>query len=316
MATKRGLQPAGAAILCVLLLGCATTSESDTAPPVDQAQPAGSALHWEEFLDDAAGLDTVAVASKPQSPVRDSGRRFMTKCVGHGDVSVLLISGYMTPMANWEDVQAKIGSLARVCAYDRLGIGRSRPLPPRQTFESFAVDADRLIDALHLQRPVVVVGHSLGGPIAMTWVTSHPQDTAGVVLVDAPDAGFNQWQSEVMTEADKAKFGDPLAPASGDPEHFDATTAYGQLTRLPTLGDRPMMVLTHDPTHPEGVESGMSGVAPGEETREAWLQAQARWAEFSDISELVTVDGTGHFIQTQDPDAVVAAILATMHAAN
>ena len=316
MATKPGLHPVGAAVVCVLLLGCTTTSESDSAPTVDQAQPAGSALHWDEFLDDAAGLDTVAVASKPQSQVRDSGREFMTKCVGHGDVSVLLISGYMTPMENWEDVQAKIGSLARVCAYDRLGIGRSRPLPPRQTFESFAADADRLIDALHLPRPVVIVGHSLGGPIAMTWAASHVQDTAGVVLVDAIDAGFNQWQSEVMTEADKAKFGDPFAPAAQDPEHFDATTAYGQQTRLPTLGDRPMMVLTHDPTHPDGMESAMSEIVPREETREAWLQAQSRWAEFSDISELVTVDGTGHFIQTQDPDAVVAAILATMHAAH
>jgi pimeloyl-ACP methyl ester carboxylesterase len=136
------------------------------------------------------------------------------------------------------------------------------------------------------------------------------------VLVDAPDAGFNPWLAEVMTEADKTEFGDPFAPASGDPEHVDSTTAFGQLSRLPTLGDRPMMVLTHDPTHPDGVESAFSGVVPREETREAWLRAQSRWTGFSDISELVTVDGTGHLIQTQDPDAVVAAILATMDAAH
>ena len=139
----------------------------------------------EYLLDQAATMETVDVDGVALSPIQEPGRQFMTRCVGDGDASVLLVSGWTAPQEEWSGVQAKVGSVARVCSYDRLGIGESGPLPPRQTFETFASDIDILIDALELSRPVVIVGHSLGGPMAMTWASSHVTDTRGVAAEES-----------------------------------------------------------------------------------------------------------------------------------
>ena len=263
-------------------------------PDASSAAPA----QWADFLDDAEALEKVAVVSVDQGPVRVSGRRFQTKCVGEGGPSVMLVSGQGTPLENWDEIQARIGSVARVCAYDRLGFGRSGQPPPRQTFDTFAEDLDGVIDAVDLERPVVLVGHSLGGPVTMTWATSHLDDTAGVVLVDASSASFVHWYTARMRA-----------------EHLDNRAAWAPLRSLPSLGDIPLVVLTHDPDNPESVEFAMTDRDP-ESVREAWIEGQREWEQFSDDSELVTVDGAGHFIHHQVPTAAEAAILRAMGTPN
>jgi len=287
------------------LVACSGESQK----PVD---PTAAAPRWASHLEEAQGLGGVDVASVAQTPVKVSGRRFMTKCVGDADQAVLLVSGWTAPMQEWEAVQSKVASVARVCAYDRLGIGRSGPLPARQTFRTFADDIDDLVQALGLRGPIVIVGHSLGGPIAMTWASEHLSDTAGVVLVDAPDATFFQWQAGAMTDEQKASLYDPMASAADDAEHVDRPAAYPELADLNSLESQPLEVLTHDPASPNGIETDLSGGIPEATTAKEWLDAQRRWEAFSSSSELVRVEGVGHSIHQDDPDAVVAAILAAL----
>jgi len=189
------------ALAILALVACTNGPEANSE---DSAAPSAEPARWADFLDDAKALDTVALVSVDQSPVRVAGRRFQTRCVGEGEPNVMLVSGQGTPLENWDEIQARIGSIARVCAYDRLGIGTSGKPPPSQTFATFAKDLDGVIDALALQRPLVVVGHSLGGPIAMRWATSHSDDTAGAVLVDSASAHFVDWYTAGMSAAEKA----------------------------------------------------------------------------------------------------------------
>jgi pimeloyl-ACP methyl ester carboxylesterase len=290
-----------------VLAACGSTPKSAPAGTASEEAP-----QWARQLDKAEALSGPDISQVAQTRVKDAGRHFVGKCVGHGDAGVLLVSGWTGPLEDWEAVQSKLASVARVCSYDRLGIGGSGPLPPRQTFKTFAADIDRLVDALELRRPIVVVGQSLGGPIAMTWASEHLSDTAGVVLVDAPDAAFFRWQAAAMTEEQKAEMYDPMAAAADDAEHVDRPAAYPELDDLASLGSRPMEVLTHDPSSPNGIESDLSAEVPEKETSKEWLEAQHRWAAFSSKSELVTVEGTGHSIQQDDPGAVVAAVLAAL----
>ena len=293
-------------------LAVAACGSSHEAGSEDQASPSAEPARWVTFLDDAEALDKVAVVSVDQSPVRVMGRRFQTRCVGKGASNVMMVSGQGTPLENWDEIQATVGSVARVCAYDRLGIGTSGKPPPSQTFTTFAEDLDGVIDALALQRPLIVVGHSLGGAIAMTWATSHPRDTAGVVLVDSSSAHFVDWYAARMSAEEKAAPQDPV----DNPEHVDDQVAWAQLRNLPRLGDVPLVVLTHDPSNPDSVEHHMPERDP-EDVAEAWVEGQRQWALLSDESELVTVQGAGHFIHHNIPSAVTAAILqATALSAN
>ena len=81
---------------------------------------------------------------------------------------------------------AMLGELARDCrviAIDRPGSGYSKR--PLRSSASLAVQADviaGLIDALQLDRPVVV-GHSLGGAVALATALRHPDKISALALI-------------------------------------------------------------------------------------------------------------------------------------
>jgi pimeloyl-ACP methyl ester carboxylesterase len=58
-----------------------------------------------------------------------------------------------------------------------------RKAVPGATLETLAQDLGKLIDAKHLNRPVLI-GHSMGGTLAMSFAADHSDRIAGVVAVD------------------------------------------------------------------------------------------------------------------------------------
>src|SRR4051812_27302563 len=139
----RGL---AAALLAVPLAvsGCAGSGAGDGSASggTPRAEPSQPALH----------------------STRAAGHQMSYRCMGDpSDPSVLLLAGFNTELEHaWDAVQPSISSFARVCAYDRLGVGNSDPPPARQTFADLADQMDAVVTALHLHRPVVLVAHSLG----------------------------------------------------------------------------------------------------------------------------------------------------------
>ena len=109
-------------------------------------------------------------------------------------------------MEYWGDLPTRLGATARTCMYDRLGVDRSDAAPPVQTFEDIAADLDGVISALRLPRPVVLVAHGLGGPIAVTWAASHQPDARALVLLDADPPG---WQAALPSLLPPPDPGDP-----------------------------------------------------------------------------------------------------------
>jgi pimeloyl-ACP methyl ester carboxylesterase len=226
-------------------------------------------------------------------------------CVGQGEPAVLLVSGHAVDQTTWEEVRGRVGSATRVCSYDRLGIGPSDPLPERQTFATFASDLDGVLDVLELHGPVVVVGHSMGGPIAMTWATSHPGRVAGVVLVDAASPQYTREFLRQLPEPPGTTREDLVA---GDAEHVDHVAAWPTLEALPRLGDIPLVVLTHG----HGGASLFPPEADWGRLEAAWLAGQRHWLASSDNAALVTAERSGHFIQVDEPELVVAAVLSEL----
>ena len=92
-------------------------------------------------------------------------------------------------MVTWRFVQAEIASFTRVCAYDRAGLGFSDVGQRPSDVANMADDLSRLIAAADVAKPFVLVGHSLGGATAVLYAATHPDDLAGVVLVEPAFAG-------------------------------------------------------------------------------------------------------------------------------
>jgi haloalkane dehalogenase len=72
----------------------------------------------------------------------------------------------------------------RIVTFDFIGWGRSdRPAGYKHTFEALVEDLRAVIDALGLERPVLV-GHDSSGPPAIEWALAHPERTGHLVLLN------------------------------------------------------------------------------------------------------------------------------------
>jgi len=101
---------------------------------------------------------------------------------------VLLLHGGAANTHWWDWVAPALAGMFRVLALDFPGHGRSAwPRPARYRMADFAAAAAGAADALGFQR-LHVVGHSMGGKVAMLMAAAHPRRVEQLVVVDAtPD---------------------------------------------------------------------------------------------------------------------------------
>jgi pimeloyl-ACP methyl ester carboxylesterase len=251
--------------------------------------------------------------ARPTVPVDElvavHGARLHVSCLGHGDVTVVQISGFEAAGDSWASITPAISQHARVCSYERFGDGTSDPPPVSQTFASEAADLRAALRSLDEPGPFVVVGHSFGGLEAVTFTAQFRAEVIGVLLVDAspvtwfdatcavPDDGSAV--SQAFRAATCSKIGSPANNA----ERLDGKTAFVDVAKIDSLGDVPVIVTT-------AAQHRYPGLPAGEEVRlnHVWDAGQQHWVSLSTSATLVPVDNTGHNIQHDRPDVVITQI--------
>src|SRR5690242_15010246 len=118
--------------------------------------------------------------------VLPDGRRLRTITAGSGDGPLVVFeAGMSAPAASWVHTQRELSAHTRTLSYDRAGYGGSDVDPADRTLERLTDDLTALLDALGETAPVLLVGHSWGGPILRLFSERHPDRVAGLVFVDA-----------------------------------------------------------------------------------------------------------------------------------
>lgn len=102
---------------------------------------------------------------------------------GDAPVSLLFIHGGLANRAFWEPQFAALAGTFRLAALDLAGHGESGRSRDQWTIRAFAGDVCAVADALGL-RNLVLVGNSLGGPVALEAAARLPGRAIGVVGVD------------------------------------------------------------------------------------------------------------------------------------
>jgi pimeloyl-ACP methyl ester carboxylesterase len=121
----------------------------------------------------------------PGQLVDVGGHRLHLQCVGEGNPTVVLDAGLGAFSLDWGAVQPEIATTTRVCAYDRAGLGWSEPGPRPRSPQQFADELHTLLTNAGIQGPYVLVTHSISGKTARLFASQHPNQVAGIVLVDA-----------------------------------------------------------------------------------------------------------------------------------
>ena len=103
---------------------------------------------------------------------------------GHGEPAFVLVHGLGGSHLNWMRSAPRLAERGRVLAPDLIGFGGT-PIAGRGT----GVVAQRAMLHRFLEQrcdsPIILVGNSMGGMIALAEAGLHPERVAGLVLVDA-----------------------------------------------------------------------------------------------------------------------------------
>src|SRR5271169_7041198 len=109
------------------------------------------------------------------------GDRIAYRDAGHGH-ALLLIHGMAGSSATWRAIIPQLSKKFRVIAPDLLGHGESAKPRSDYSLGAFAVFLRDLLDELGVSQ-ATVVGHSLGGGVAMQFVYQHPDYVQRLVLI-------------------------------------------------------------------------------------------------------------------------------------
>jgi pimeloyl-ACP methyl ester carboxylesterase len=118
--------------------------------------------------------------------VTASGVRLRVAEAGDGP-SLILIHGLFVDHSSWDLVTPELAESFHVIAPDLPGFGASEKPPPSRFpygIEAFAEAIADLYAGLELG-PSAVVGHALGGAVALTLAARHPELVSKLVLIDA-----------------------------------------------------------------------------------------------------------------------------------
>jgi pimeloyl-ACP methyl ester carboxylesterase len=314
------------AVLSGLLAASLASCADDSATPPPTTIPAATSTAPVAMEGDFAGLVDVG------------GRNLYLDCRGTGSPTVVLLSGFGDAGDFWSfalndppAVQPGLATSNRVCSYDRPGSmlgtttaadgtvtlapaqpGRSDPAPMPRDPADVVTELHDLLAAARVPGPYVLVGHSLGGTLAVLYVRTYPDDVSALVTVDSPMPALRtlvtpqQWE---QLNAMSLKLDPTLLPGY-ELEAYDFDVLFDEIEAAPPMPDIPVTVIVRG-------ETQMSDdPLPDDPTMRALLEAQwepqresqADFAASVPGAELVTVPGTTHYIQAQRPDAVIKAI--------
>jgi pimeloyl-ACP methyl ester carboxylesterase len=114
------------------------------------------------------------------------GHQLHIHCIGQRAPAIVLEAPATGMSSAWGWVQPEIARHARVCSYDRAGLGWSeagtRPYLP----DAVAHDLHTLLDRAGEKGPYVMVGQGLGAALATIYASRFAPDVAGLLLVDPP----------------------------------------------------------------------------------------------------------------------------------
>jgi pimeloyl-ACP methyl ester carboxylesterase len=245
---------------------------------------------------------TVALAACAAGPEEAAGPQLLVQ--GRGGPVLVLEAGAGDGPEAWTRLAEELSAHTTVVRYQR-----SRRLAPQQDSRNGAELAAQLHQALRdrgLPPPYVLAGHSLGGPFVLSFARRYPQDVAGLVLVDARPPGF----TAACTAAGSRLCDVPgWALALSEPwvraEMRGLPATYAQIGDLASLPAVPAVVIAAT-TAPPLADASFQRV---------WLEQQRLMAQELPRARLVLAEGSGHYVQKEQPALVRRETLAVLAAA-
>lgn len=244
-----------------------------------------------------------------------NGIRFAYERRGTGSPLVLL-HGYPLDHHLWDEVAPLLADTFELILPDLRGFGESSTVDSFYTMEDIASDIAALLDHLEIQK-TAIVGHSMGGYVALAFARLYPERLTGLglvstqVLADPPDRRDGRYKSAAEV-ADKgiASVVETMTPKfTADPqlqkfarENMERQQPAGYIGALKAMAERvdstPLLATLHVPV--VIVHGDADSLIPIDRAREV----QAALPD----AHLVEIRGAGHMPMMEDKEKTAEAL--------
>jgi pimeloyl-ACP methyl ester carboxylesterase len=247
----------------------------------------------------AISLCCVSTVALPASVVAGPVSHHQIRIEGSGARTIILASGLGDTLDVWKDIQPRIAAhCTRTVSYTRAGYLGSDPAMGTRDSATIVNELRAELDQRNIRPPYVLVGHSLGGLYMQYFARNYPSEVSGLLLVDS-----THWDQNMVidTRANRPYSSHRevtlFMPWIMRRELADAVQAGLQVRASPKAEDVRTIVLSST-LPPKG--------GPPDALLRAYQLQEEIAADFPG-SQIVRVEGAGHYIQHDKPDIVINA---------
>jgi pimeloyl-ACP methyl ester carboxylesterase len=241
----------------------------------------------------------LCLTSMKAAALADVDLHHVVRLEGRGPRTVILEAGLGDTMDVWKYVQPRIAAgCSRTLAYNRAGYQGSDPAVGPRDSATIVAELRAELKRRNIEPPYVLVGHSLGGLYMQYFARNYPKEVAGLLLVDST----NWHQGMTVDGSADTPYAGRTAVTLFMPwimrrEITDSSAAGQQVHASPEAEGFPTIVLSST--------RGPSGETPAIRALSADMQDEIA-ADFPGASHVRVAD-SGHYIQRDHPEIVVAA---------
>ncbi len=237
-----------------------------------------------------------SVNAAPRCGIEKFNQYQIQYCLYEGNGPLLVLEGSQgNDMTVWpKPFLHKLNQFAKVLVYNRIGYGQSYYYQHRAmhsvTAKNVAEHLHDLLYRLKINKPVVIIAHSIGGIYAQYFIRNYPVSVAALVMIDA-DSSFEPKVDSPFQSKTPEKIG-----SIGHLEATGFNQSMDQVNHSSSFPNIPLLVIT------------ATNHGSDKKTEELWQKLQQEIVKQSPQGRQIIAYGSGHFVFQESPDLVIKAI--------
>jgi CubicO group peptidase (beta-lactamase class C family)/pimeloyl-ACP methyl ester carboxylesterase len=254
-----------------------------------------------------ASVRIAAFSNRPDTiRVMVDGHEMVLYKTGSKGPVIVLEAGGSSDHTSWSMIVPELAKRAIVITYDRPGYRQSVPCSQPRTANRVAGELYEALKKAGIKGPYIIGGWSWGGAFARTFAGKYPTETKGLVLVDPVSKEVYDRMAKEYPDIYTGIFTTRYAANQAAQDEFDAMSPTMMQASISDLLYKGKIEVLAAGSFKEWSEAEVP-------LKKIWIDELRNWSGKNKNSRFELVE-SGHFIQNEKPQTVIAALNRLMEA--